>query len=322
LFRHVTFSFRLWSSANRQLLVKFDVRPHCVTGVAHLDNRFFIVADQSDHVKVIDDSPPYASLQSIVVRGLQRPTDVAVCRLTRRLFVADYGGKCIWPIDVDKTAAAGDDTDENDCRETASIASVKLSEVIWTAYRPWSMSATSGRLVVVPENESTLYVYRCSGNSATVLLQSLRLPSYMVARHAVESPAGQGSYFVAHTGRGLWNELDQVTEINGKGQVVRLYAGRRGAGEQQLDRPTHLALLDQSTGGGVLVADYRNRRVVRLTDRLTFNRIEACYGEYEDGSTIEDDDCGPSRLCHVHLGDKLFVGFWNGGLGMYGPSAI
>lgn len=266
---------------------------------------------------VTEDSPPYALLQSIVVHGLQRPTDVAACHLMRRLFVADYEGRCVWPVDVDEGAAAGDDTDEEDRWEAASVASVELSDVIWTSFRPWSISVTSDRLVVVPENGSMLCIYRCrggDGGNAIELLQSIRLPSFMIARHAVESPTDRGAYLVAHTGRGLWNELDQVSEINCKGQVVRVYGGRRGAGELQLDRPTHLALVDQTNGGGVLVADYRNRRIVRLTDRLVFNRIEVCVGEGDD------EDCGPGRLCHAGLGDKLFVGFWSGGVRLYGPA--
>jgi len=278
------------------------------------------------------DSPPYAPLDEILLEGLGRSTDIVGCRATRFLFVADYNGKCIWRVNVDSGGDDGGDDDD----EEEDVASAL--EWLRTDYRPWSMSTAAGRLVVTPFNGSSLYVYRCDGdeNRPGQLIRSVRLPSYMVARHAVETPVDRDTFLVAHTGRGLWTMHDQVTQVDVDGRVVRFYGSRRGDDQRKLDRPTYLVALGSAIGGGVLVADYFNRRIVKLHDGLEFDGIvmsdsvkrrskgdengDRRDGDVEEGARGRDDqstgdgDFMPSRMCYVQHNGALLVGTWDLGV--------
>ena len=309
--------------------------PVCVSGIAHLDNRIFVVVDGYDCIKVMRDKPPYDPLVDIAVDGLGRPTDVVACRVTHFLFVADYHCKSIWRVNV---GSDDDDDDDDESRSTSGSA----QSWVRTEYRPWSMSTSAGRLIVTPVAGSSLYVYRCDGDenrSCPPLIRSVRLPSYMIPRHAVETVAVRNTFIVSHTGRGLWAMHDQISEVDIDGRVVRSYGGRRGNGKLKLDRPSYLVALGLAVGGGVLVADYFNRRVVRLNDRLEFDGIavgddiegtssdrdgSCCdsgeVGEEERGRRSTDDgDFMPSRLCYMQHNGALLVGSWGLGVHVRGP---
>ena len=125
----------IWTVADK-LIVKFDTSPHSVAGVAHIDNKFYVIVDRCDRVAVIVDAPPYCRLDYIIVDGMTQPTDLATCRRLRRLFVADHDAKCVWRIDIgDKddnavTAVKHLDDDDDDSGGDGENKSRDLADAI------------------------------------------------------------------------------------------------------------------------------------------------------------------------------------------------
>jgi len=118
-------------------------------------------------------------------------------------------------------------------------------------------------------------------------LRRVRLPDYMNPEHAVESPTG--TFVVAHDN----TQLDQlqVSEVNTEGQVLRQFSG-------SLDWSIHIAIDSQ---GHILVADWRNSRILLLDDQLALRRVIV------DEHQLRNQR--PWRLCYVEQSGQLLVGF-------------
>jgi len=117
-------------------------------------------------------------------------------------------------------------------------------------------------------------------------LRRVPLPDYMNPVHAVESPTG--TFIVAHDNTQL--DQRQVSEVNTEGQVLRQFSGSLGW-------PVHIAVDSQ---GHILVADWRNRRILLLDDQLALRRIII------DRHQLHDEP--PWRLCYEEQSGQLLVG--------------
>jgi len=120
-------------------------------------------------------------------------------------------------------------------------------------------------------------------------LRRVRLPDYMAPMHAVESPTG--TFVVDHR----YTQLDQrqVSEVNTEGQVLRQFSGSLGG-------PAHIAIDSQ---GHILVADWRNRRILLLDDQLALRRVIIDQHQLNDQL--------PRRLCYVEQSGQLLVGLYD-----------
>lgn len=251
-----------------------------VWGVTHLNKTIYAVRWQSNRIAAYSGQQPYQQLQDIVVEGLTGPIDIVACSNTAQLFVADWrdDGGVIWRIDVAANTAG---------------------EWLRIPYKPWTMSLTSGRLVVRPIGEKALYIYNVADGQ---LMERIPLPDNMIPQHAVETASGE-EFVVCHiapTGTGN----DQVSIVDNEGRVIRgPYGGERGAGQQELNRPEHVAL---DSVGRVLVADTYNSRIVLLNAQLQFERI-----------LLEQLSDQPNRLHYNEQNHELVVGLNDGSVNVY-----
>jgi hypothetical protein len=118
----------------------------------------------------------------------------------------------------------------------------------------------------------------------------------MDATHAVETT--HNTYIVSHScrlfGDTLKSEHESVSEIDINGRVVRIFNSQHNdIGSIQFNKPQYLALADNNH---VIVADYRNERIVVLTEDLQLKRvrINSLHGQ-------------PLRLCFSQRTGLLFV---------------
>jgi hypothetical protein len=218
-----------------------------VKGMAQLDDKIYVVCRQSATIRVYQASPPYDQLPDVKVQGMKEPRDIAACSVSQHLYIADNQAGCVWRTEVSGLVDR------------------------WTRYiavdSPWSLSVTSGRLLVVSDNNK-LVQYGDTPDQP----KHIPLPDYMDPRHAVET--SHGTFIVCHTGRYTGRRDDdqrhQVSEVDVDGRVVRVYGGQRGHGPHQLYYPYHLA---QDAAGRLLVADTDNRRIVLLNSQLELDRV-------------------------------------------------
>ena len=90
----------------------------------------------------------------------------------------------------------------------------------------------------------------------------------------------------------------RVCVVDSDGHLLSCHGGLRGGGPAQLDFPRHLAVDDD---GELLVADFNNRRVVRLTWTLEL------LGEINLPVGPRQNFC-PYRLCVDQRQRRLYVG--------------
>jgi len=122
-------------------------------------------------------------------------------------------------------------------------------------------------------------------------LRRVRLPDYMVPEHAVESPTG--TFIVAHRNTQL--KQRQVSEVNTEGQVLRQFSGSLGGS-------AHIAIDSQ---GHIIVADWRNRRILLLDAQLALRRV--ILDEHQLNDQRPDRPC---YLCYVEQSGQLLVGLF------------
>jgi len=193
--------------------------------------------------------------------GLRSPHDIAACEQTSQLYVTD-NDECIWRV-----SSQGEDIKRWWTKSSSDT------------FTPWTLSVTSARLLVTSFDTNELMQLDAAGKQ----LRRVPLTRYMTdLRHAVESPSG--SFVVAH-----WNtQLNQVSEVNTEGRVLRQFSGSHG------DTP-HLAIDSQ---GNIFVADFDNHHILLLDARLALRRV-----------IIDEHQLNykPRRLCYNEQSGQLLV---------------
>jgi len=240
-----------------------------VWGVTQLHDVVFVVCDGSSTI-LIFNATTHHRLADIVVNDLKFPTDIAACEQTSRVYVAD-DVKCIWRVSADG-------------------ADIKhwLPESPDDMFKPLTVSVTSTRLLVTPEDTKQLMQFDADGNE----LRRIHLPDYMNPNHAVESPTG--TFVVSHRITQL--KKGQVSEVNTGGEVLRQFIGSHLS---LLGRPDHVAV---DSRGNIFVADHVKCRILLLDAHLTLRRVII----YEHQLKYEQ----PYRLCYREQSGQLLVGFY------------
>ena len=164
-------------------------------GVTQLRDVVYVVISGSSAIRRYN-ATTHRRLADIVLMGYSSPTDIAACELTCQLYVADYDD--VWRVSSD-----GVDIQH------------WLPKSPSDTFTPTTLSVTSSRLLVTshPGDRQLRQFDAASGDE----LRRVRLPDYMVARHAVESPTA--TFIVGH----YITQLDEyrVSEVSTEGQVLR-----------------------------------------------------------------------------------------------------
>jgi len=239
-----------------------------VQGVTQLHDVVFVVCDGSSTILRFN-ATTHQRLTDIIVKDLKYPLDIAACEQTSHVYVAELR-ECIWRVSADGAdmkhwlPKSRDDT-----------------------FKPDTLSVTSTRLLVTPRSTKRLMQFDADGNE----LRRVRLPYYMVPRHAVESPTG--TFIVSH--RNIELKQEQVSEVNTGGEVLRQFTGSRLS---SLDLTLHVAV---DSLGNIFVADRDNCRILLLNDHLTLRRV-----------IIDEHQLNykpPYRLCYREQSGQLLVRF-------------
>ena len=175
-------------------------------------------------------------LTDIVITGLVWARDIAACRLTSQLYVAD-SNECVWRVSSD-----GVDMQ------------LWLTRSPSDTFSPNTLSVTSSRLLVTSLYDKQLRQFDTAGGDE---LRRVCLPEYMSPYHAVESPTAT---FIV----GQKNTRYKVSEVSTEGQVLRNFIS------SSFDWPEHIAVDRQ---GNIFVADSGKRRILLLDAQLTLRRV-------------------------------------------------
>jgi len=245
-------------------------------GVAHLGSKVYTISDHSSVVKVWGDDPSHTRQADIPVDGLDYPMDMAADPQTNRLFVLEkHPNRNVWRID----AATGS--------ATKLIPGVRK-------YQGMTLSVNGNNVIVTSVFRSQLFIYDANTVNTGEPQSIVQLPDWMIPLHAVQ--LSNGHFIVCHVAaRGEFN-ADGVTEVDAEGRALKTYGGQRGSGPNQLNKPQHLAV---KPDGGIVVADFENRRVVGIDAGLTTSTVycngPTCRGRAAATTTTRAADRGGWR---------------------------
>jgi len=215
-----------------------------VGGVAVRNDELFVACHGSNTIQVFNSRPPFSRQEDIQVEGLNETIDITVCNTKSLLFIADRGTEyAIWRVNL-----------------TAVKQTDKFLAMQW---EPLSLSVNNSRLLITPENGSSLYVYGDDGQEA----HHIPLPRYMYASHAVELTPH--SYLVSHHNRviNVSSLRDSVSEVDLNGRVIRSF--NDDIDLIRFNGPDHMVLYNNH----VIVADTDNDRIILLKSNLQLKRI-------------------------------------------------
>jgi len=144
-----------------------------VDGVTQLDDIMYVICHVSPIIKMFTADTLSPLSERIHVEGMKNPYDIVACHNDHQLYVADYGGDCIWRVSVDDK-----------------------SYVKWlTTVNVFSLSLTSQHLLVT----SLPHSVRQYSTTDSRQLRDILLPEYMkFVSHSVESL--RQTFIVAHRG--------------------------------------------------------------------------------------------------------------------------
>jgi len=157
-----------------------------VTGVAQLGDIVYVICYRSPIIKMFTADTLSPLGERIHVEGMISPWDIVACHSDRQLYVADWGGDCIWRVSVDDK-----------------------SYVKWlTTVNVVSLSLTSHRLLVTSSPRSV----RQYSTTDKQQLRDVLLPEYMKeVLHSVETL--RQTFIVSHRGTSRDEEQFAVSEL-------------------------------------------------------------------------------------------------------------
>ena len=127
-----------------------------------------------------------------------------------------------------------------------------------------SLSVNSSRLLIIPIDDDSLYLYGDDGNE----LHRIEQPRYMNALHAVETT--RNTYLVSHYTSprdDTSSHSNSVTEVGVNGRVIRTF--NDDIDFIHFDRPYYLVLDNDH----VIVTDRYNERIILLKSDSQLKRI-------------------------------------------------
>ena len=151
-----------------------------VRGVAEIDNKLFVVFNDSSNIEVYD-ALAFNQLSVITVQRLRKPRDIVACRHDRQLYVSDEDYS-IWRVSAD----------DHKYEKWLTPESTPDTFDIYT------LSLTSQRLLVVVEPRSV----RQYSTVDKRLLHEVQLPQYVnEIFHGVET--SRGTFVICHQGTAM-----------------------------------------------------------------------------------------------------------------------
>jgi hypothetical protein len=206
------------------------------------------------------------------VPGLGVAVDMATCRRHRCVYVADQMHGTVHRL----IQSNGSPTTHR--RQFQSADTWPVGD------KPGGLSVSSLANVLVACFETPM-IKEFSPEGRTVRVIELSA-DFVNLTHAVELTADQ--FVVCHGDSS--NATCRVCLVSSDGKTLKSYGGRRGSGRGQLDSPIRVAVC-----GFVFVADFGNRRILRLGPSLRGNSV------HEVVSSGGGLNC-PLRIC---LDDRL-----------------
>jgi len=259
-----------------------------VVGVAEMKDSMYVACSGSNKLLVYR-CPYQIRICDITIDGLNDPSDIAVCSATSQLYVSDVNWQCaIWRVNLESN------------RQVDSFVSFQ--------WQPWSMSVSCGRVLVIPIDGTSLYIYGDDG----IELERIVLPDCMSAHHAVEiTRSGQSkpNYIVAHSTRsttaGSSSARHNVTEIDSRGQFIRALDDQRNDIDRALVNVPHYLMIDDDHH--IIVSDLLNERIILTTDELQFERV-----------IVKSARCQPMRMSFDrNTGELYVVDCYSGDISVY-----
>jgi len=242
-----------------------------VTGVTSLGDDVFVVRyDQSQQVEVYD-AVTFTLQCRLSVPGLGTSVGLAACASNKCLYASGYSNDCIHRVEL-----------------TGSNAVTEWS----VGHYPEGLTVNNARnVVVVIRDERKLQEFTTHGT----LLQTIQLqPDIDYPRQVVEVTSGQ--FVISHVGT-----HHRVCLLDVRGAVVQSYGGTKGSDLTKMNGPEGLAV---DKHGNILVADYRNNRLLVLDRSLT--------SAHEMSVSVDGGLKEPYSLWYDKSRGRLYVGEWDG----------
>jgi len=205
-------------------------------GVTWLHNVVYIICEKLSTIRRFDTTT-HAQLTDINIPDLKDPKDIAACKQTSQVYIAD--SECVWRMSSDGTAV--------ERWLTTPIPSRQFS--------PHTLSVTASRLLVTSYAPNELMQFDTNG----IEQRRVSLLEGKAPYHAVESPAGKLVVVHSNVQQKEW----QVSEVDTNDQVLPRFS-------KSLNWPCHIAVDSQ---GNVFVADTNNSRILLLDAQLVVFRV-------------------------------------------------
>ena len=269
--------------------------------MAWLENKIYVVFEDSNLVHVYPDKEPFDELRNdrIEIRRMQYPSDIAASGVSRAIFISDLNSRCVWRIQIPS--------------KTISLGLIQKNG--W----PWELSVNSSdELIVLVLRDPRYYIdmHRCVDFERIKSIQVVGdVPK--VLHHVVQS--SNGNFIILHGSRDI-PPVYRISEVSIDGtKTIR----STESSELQDWWPQHLSIDEDDN---IFVADQKNDVVILFNPRLDEHRNllsreehrisgpkTLCYvrDEHLSIASLNRDDHhirGPQRLCYVRAKQMLIVG--------------
>ena len=256
-----------------------------VYGVAWLENKIYVVCEDSNLVHVYSDEEPFDELEDdrIEIKEMKDPYDMAASGVSRSIFISDYrDNRCIWRIQMPSKEISRWEIDG------------------W----PGGLSINSSDELIVFVGRGGRYyidVYRCEdgGRIKEVDVEDVVYGwnlSWNLPLPVVQS--SNGNFIIRHLSRD-GDRVYLISEVSIDGtKIIRSFDPRSIESKEPKNWwPWHFSIDEDDN---IFVAEYDNHRVVLLNPRLDEHQILV----NRDRHQID----GPRRLCYVREKQMLIVG--------------
>jgi len=253
-------------------------------GVTTSNDKIFVVYRKLPFIVVYMSQQPYTRLPNISINGLKKPHDIAAG--SSCLYVSDVGA--IWRV-----KAADNKVDQ-------WLSGVGAASVSVTSEEKLVLLVAIDKQGSVEECNLTRYceihVYSSGAVKETVI---------KLSRNIFTSPwcavmTTRKTFIVSYGDE--WHEMNRVCELDMTGRMLKAFGSAPGEGVGQLNEPCHLSLDDEER---IIVADYRNHRVLLLNKQLMLQRVLVTW---TDPQSLSDDARYPLRLHYDRHSGRLLVG--------------
>lgn len=268
-----------------------------VKGVAELYGNIFIAFGGSNTIFVFSTERSYRRRRDIVIKGMKYPEDLAANSAAGHLYIADWGGQCIWRVELDDSVERDFDVDDKEIAFTA----VKWATDVRIGRISSMFVTTSGSVLITDSRLGELTVLNERGQKEEVM--SLKEKGIDVPKHAVVSSIDD-TIIVCHTD---WQKrCHRVCKLDRSGQVVVEFVVSVPQDEDKfqdpgpMSRPEHLA--PGADDKVLFVVD--DSGIVVLDDRLRLCRVLL--------RPLEKSCRWTPRICYVRESRRLLV-VWGGG---------